>query len=378
MAPKPLLPPQIISLLPASPFPNHSEADGSDSSNGSHTSASDTSLVPDINIQTVNAKGTNAKGVGTLKATNNRSHGIANIRERWVQEFLQARSLSPNSEKAYRQDLARFMAWTDRAWADITGRQVTQFKTHLMQEQLAPATINRVLSTLKNFYAWMVDADYVPKDPTKAIHLLTLEEPEAQDLSQLEVAQIYQTVTGGKFPERDLAIISILLHGLRAAEASNLNIGDYDGTRLHIRKAKADSKRYGPLNALARTHLEGYFQWRQERGDALKEDDPLFISCSNRSYGQRLSYKGIWEVVNAIARVTRIDLHAHRFRHTFATDLVLKGMDSYHVMTLTRHKSTKSFRRYTKRADQVAAEQAFYGAIGEDVPKLSTQPTLDS
>lgn len=63
---------------------------------------------------------------------------------------------------------------------------------------------------------------------------------------------------------------------------------------------------------------------------------------------------------------TGIDLNAHRFRHTFATDLVLKGMDTYHIMTLTRHKSMQSFRRYTKRADQIAAEQAFFKAIGED------------
>jgi hypothetical protein len=40
-------------------------------------------------------------------------------------------------------------------------------------------------------------------------------------------------------------------------------------------------------------------------------------------------------------------------------------MDTYHVMTLTRHKSMQSFKRYTKRADQRAAEKAFYHAVGE-------------
>jgi len=46
--------------------------------------------------------------------------------------------------------------------------------------------------------------------------------------------------------------------------------------------------------------------------------------------------------------------------HTYATNLVLDGMNPYHVMTLTRHKSVQSFRRYTKAADQQAAEAAFY------------------
>ena len=47
----------------------------------------------------------------------------------------------------------------------------------------------------------------------------------------------------------------------------------------------------------------------------------------------------------------------------------LYGMDSLHARTLTRHKSEASFQRYTKRARAVAAEQAFYVAIGEKAPE---------
>lgn len=76
--------------------------------------------------------------------------------------------------------------------------------------------------------------------------------------------------------------------------------------------------------------------------------------------------------MDSIQQVTKIDLHAHRFRHTFATDLVLRGMDTYHVMTLTRHKSMQSFKRHTKRADQISAEKAFYQALGESQPDEKT------
>ncbi|MDX2229765.1 MAG: tyrosine-type recombinase/integrase, partial [Leptolyngbyaceae cyanobacterium bins.349] len=63
------------------------------------------------------------------------------------------------------------------------------------------------------------------------------------------------------------------------------------------------------------------------------------------------------------------DLTPHRLRHTYATGLLLKGMDSLHARTLTRHKSEGSFKRYTKRAMAVAAEQAFYQAMGEEMPE---------
>lgn len=291
------------------------------------------------------------------------------LRQSRVDEFLMARSLSVNSKKAYQQDLQRFMDWTQTAWGAVTPRQVALFKDDLLEEKsLAQATANRVLTTLKNFYKWMVDSEYVAKNPTKAIDLLELESPEAQDLSEAELVSIYQVAAKSSYCERNTALVSILLHGLRAAEVSALNLEDYDGMRLHIRKAKSDSKGYVPLKQKARMDLDTYLEWRSLQGEELQPTSPLFISRSRHSLGKRLTYWGIRDVVDAIKQETGIDLHAHRFRHTFATDLVLKGMDTYHVMTLTRHKSMQSFKRYTKRADQIAAEKAFYQAVDESKP----------
>jgi integrase/recombinase XerD len=238
-----------------------------------------------------------------------------------VDEFLQARSLAANSRKAYQQDLQRFMDWTDQSWAAVTRRQVALFKGYLLEEQqLAPATVNRVLTTLKNFYQWLVDSDHVLKNPTTAINLLKLEEPEAQDLSESEVSEIFQAAKGSNFVERDTALVAVLLHGLRAQEVSQLNLNDYDGRRLHIRKAKADSKGYVPLTQSAVLDVNDYLQWRQQQGEVLEPTSPLFLSYSRRSFGQRLSYWGIRDVIDGIKTVTEIDLHAHRFRHTFAVN----------------------------------------------------------
>lgn len=297
------------------------------------------------------------------------AHQPTDLRQSRVDEFLMARSLSANSKKAYQQDLQRFMDWTQTAWGAVTPRQVALFKDDLLEEKsLARATVNRVLTTLKNFYGWMVDSEYVTKNPTKTIDLLELESPLAQDLSEAELVSIYQVAAKSNYCERNTALVSILLHGLRAAEVSALNLEDYDGMRLHIRKAKSDSKGYVPLKQKARMDLDTYLEWRRQLGEELQPTSPLFISRSRRSRGKRLTYWGIRDVVDTIKQETGIDLHAHRFRHTFATDLVLRGMDTYHVMTLTRHKSMQSFKRYTKRADQIAAEKAFYQAVDESKP----------
>jgi len=69
------------------------------------------------------------------------------------------RDRSQLSQRAYQQDLQRFLNWTEQSWAEITPRQVALFKRHLMQSDpetgnriLSDATVNRTLGTLKNFY----------------------------------------------------------------------------------------------------------------------------------------------------------------------------------------------------------------------------------
>jgi integrase/recombinase XerD len=53
------------------------------------------------------------------------------------------------------------------------------------------------------------------------------------------------------------------------------------------------------------------------------------------------------------------DLHPHNFRHTYATQLLLRGLDPAHARKLTGHQSQQVFMRYTQRAEQQAAIEAF-------------------
>ena len=250
---------------------------------------------------------------------------------------------------------------------DVTPRQVAQFKAHLLrvdletdQRVLSDATVRRVLGTLKNFLGWMTRSRYLAFDPTIEVDLPKLVEPEAQNLRDAEVEQILQAIRQLSLPERNLALMATLMHGLRANEVSALNREDFDGRRLFVRVAKADSKGAVPLTPEAIQQVEAYLSWRQAQGEWVLPTSPLFVSHSRRNAGERLSYEGIRKVMDAISEKAGIEFHAHRCRHTFATNLVLKGMNPYHVMTLTRHRSVQSFRRYTKAADQAAAEAAFY------------------
>ncbi|WP_017326884.1 site-specific integrase [Synechococcus sp. PCC 7336] len=206
---------------------------------------------------------------------------------------------------------------------------------------------------------------------TEAVDFESLPTPPARDLNESQVLALYEALQQrGSFRLRDSALVVVLAHGLRANEVEQLDVGHYDGVRLHIRQAKADSTGTVPLSRQARKILDEYLESCLATDNALSADAPLFVTLAPNCPGQRLKYKGIYRVVKTLGAIAEIpNLTPHRLRHTFATNLLLWGMDSLHARTLTRHKSEGSFKRYAKRAMQAAAERAYYEAIGEDCPE---------
>ncbi|ACK73772.1 integrase domain protein SAM domain protein (plasmid) [Gloeothece citriformis PCC 7424] len=305
------------------------------------------------------------------KKANRHPQKQTDLRMARVEEFLRARSLSSNSQKAYRRELKRFINWSNKPLNQITPRQIVQYKEYLQGESLAASSINRALCAVKSFFAWLEET-YQTQNPTVSVALNKLPSLPAFDLSdkEIEALQLVLPQRPEVMRKRDAAIIAVLRHGLRACEVVALNLGDYDGVRVHVRVGKDDSGGTVPLDATARAAINAYLQQRREKGEKFSATAPMFASHSPvPGKPTRLGYQGLYYLIKELGSNAGIEnLTPHRLRHTFATNLLLKGMDSLHARTLTRHKSEVSFKRYAKRALSAAAERAFYEAIGEEPP----------
>jgi len=303
----------------------------------------------------------------------------ADLRWARVEEFLRSRELAANTRKAYERELKRFLSWTLKGWQDVTHRDLDRYKEELRSTPTirggrpTAATVNRALAALQSFFKWLTAKDYIARNPA-----LTLEKPKAdpllpQELSAAEVAALVGALEyRGETEARDRALLSVLEHGLRASEVAALDVGDYDGQGLQIRQAKAGSVGRVPLLPGARQALDAYLGWRVRQGLPTDAESPLFLSASNNSKGKRLSYWGIYKFIEELAELAGVEeCHPHRLRHTFATKLVLGGMDTMLARQLTRHKSESSFARYSKRALEIQAQEQFYAVFGEETDRSS-------
>jgi len=298
---------------------------------------------------------------------------------RWVKvvEFLRSNNLAPNSRKLYERELKRFLRWTQLHYHELRPRHFGLYKEYLRDEvrtdtgkPLSKSSINAGIAALKSFFKWICYTypDIIATNPTLGMKLEKVPLPPAQSLTDEQMERVWSALAFlGETKQRDTALVHILSHGLRAGEIVQLNFGSFDGKLLFLPDTKTNEPRLVPLRKESRDVLEAYLHSRSEQGEELNSLTPLMISHHASYKGDRLSYHGIYFAVEKIGELAGIeDLHPHQFRHTYATDLLLLGVDPSHARKLTGHQSEKAFRRYTLRSEQEAAIAAYYRAIGEE------------
>ncbi len=172
---------------------------------------------------------------------------------------------------------------------------------------------------------------------------------------------------------RDLAIVGImLLQGLRSAEVLALNEDDVLLSEAQLRvRGKGDKQRFLPL-APETVQLVDHYR-RFERPEV--ESTALFLSLKGRARGTRMTLPGLRSLFRHHRKGTGVKTaNPHRFRHTFATDMVRAGVSVPALQQLMGHSDIDTTLKYVHIAPQdVYLEYTRAVAqIVRPVPRLST------
>jgi integrase len=151
-------------------------------------------------------------------------------------------------------------------------------------------------------------------------------------LSVNEVARFWSSFRTA----RDLAIVGLmLLQGLRSTEVLALNRDDALLSEAQLRvRGKGNKFRFLPLAPETVQLLEHYL--RLERPNPCSA--ALFVSLKGRARGARMTPAGLRSLFRHHRQTTNIKLaNPHRFRHTFASDMIRAGMSLPALMHLMGH-----------------------------------------
>ena len=150
---------------------------------------------------------------------------------------------------------------------------------------------------------------------------------------------------------RDLAIVGLMLmHGLRSAEVLALDLQDVLLSEGQLRvRGKGNKLRFPPLAPETTQLIEHYL--RLERPDPCSA--ALFVVLKGPARGQPMTPAGLRSLFRHHRRSTGIQLaNPHRFRHTFASDMVRAGISLPALMQLMGHADIQTTLHYVKVSPQ--------------------------
>lgn len=157
-----------------------------------------------------------------------------------------------------------------------------------------------------------------------------------------DVDKLFQAARLGKFPDRDCALLAVLLDtGVRKSSINAIRICDVDimAGSIYIRHMKNKRPMVVYLGKSARKYMRRYFKTLS----GLPDDHPLWITETKEA----LSIDGLREIIRRCAsRAGCPDYSFHDYRRYFALQSWRNGADIYAVSKLLGQSGTEVTRRY--------------------------------
>jgi integrase len=207
--------------------------------------------------------------------------------------------------------------------------------------------------------------------PRVAISRLRVRQPRLNivPLSVDEVARFWASF----HTARDLAIVGLMLmHGLRSAEVLALNPEDVLLSEAQLRvRGKGNKLRFLPLAPETTQLIDHYL--RLERPNPCSQ--ALFVVLKGPAHGTRMTPAGLRSLFRYHRQTTGIQLaNPHRFRHTFASDMVRAGMSLPALMKLMGHADIETTLRYVQVTPQDVYLQ-YARAVAQCIRPLPGNPS---
>ncbi len=276
------------------------------------------------------------------------------------------KSLSNNSQKNYHRFLNKFFNWleinnnTSLCPSDLTSEHVWGYKLYLSRfkdprtgKYLKKSTQSYYLIALRSFLDFFADRDIVSL-PSSKIKLPRMRKEKVPNFLKLEEIErlLLQPDVNTKIGLRDRAILEVLFStGLRVAELVSLNRDQFNSLKNSMIDlemtiiGKGDRPRTVYFSERALGWLKKYLETRSD-----DVDKSLFIRYSDRNpESMRLSIRSIEKIVKKYAKLAGLSIETtpHTLRHSYATDLLVQGVDLRTIQEFLGHSNILTTQIYT-------------------------------
>jgi len=216
---------------------------------------------------------------------------------------------------------------------------IEQFQTEEIQNKKKPATINRYVATLSHMFTKAVEWDMVEEETLKRIRKAKLLPENNRRLRYLSKDESQKLVKACEIHLKPI-VTTALNTGMRRGEILSLKWDQVDLKNgfILLDVTKNGERREVPINATVKDALHGL----------IRRLDIPYVFYDPRSGKPFLDVKRSFHSACKKAKIN--NFHFHDLRHTFASHLVMAGVDLTTVKELLGHKTLTMTLRYAHLA----------------------------
>jgi len=199
--------------------------------------------------------------------------------------------------------------------------------------KLTPKTINSELNILKRFFNYCIDMQWIESNPFRLIKALKIPIKERHFFSDNELNMILENA--GKYK----VFYEVLLHtGIRPTDCYKLAKKHLQGRYLTLRMNKTGGRLSIPLSNFIISTLEVLSR-------RCESDDTLLFEAF-KSDRQKKNCVKTMQANFTVDFVRKNNINLHTFRHTYAHNMLNKGVPKEVLQTLLGHRSIKTTEIY--------------------------------
>jgi len=258
---------------------------------------------------------------------------------------------APSTQKRYKAIVDNFKRFLDSCpfiskISHLNPKTFEDFKKFRMEEEAENKTINMELQTLRSAFNLAKTWGYTKENPTDSVKKLKITNHIApRFLTEEECKKLLDACNKWEYP----FFYTFLNTGMRKSELLNLEWQDVDFDRRKIKIGVKDKwspktdEREIPIN-------KGLFELLKKHKEEKKRSSLVFHDGKGNAIENNRLRKRLISLAKqcGFPDVTKL----HSLRHTFASHLVMNGVDLPTVMKLMGHANVQTTMIYSHLADE--------------------------
>ena len=275
--------------------------------------------------------------------------------EYFLKKFLVTKKVQGCTDRTlnlYGTEIGKILKKINKPLKEISGDDITLYIANRdIKDNVSKTTQDNELRYLRTFFAFLVEEEYLLKNPCLKVKSIKQIKKKKQAFTQYEIEQIRAACKNLK----ETALIETLLStGCRASELVSIKINDIKNDKITI-LGKGNKERVVYLNVKAQLSISRYLDERTDKNPYLfpgmvpvrigkRKTDYRDSACITLDTHMSRDTPNV--IVKRIAKRVNVVAHTHKFRRTFATMALKRGMPLIQVSKLLGHESVDTTQIY--------------------------------